>query len=129
MTWVSDANLAAAVSSGGGLGIIGAGAMPAEMLREEVRRAREMTDKPIGVNMIMISPEFEKQTQVLLEEKPDVISLGAVTSTSIISELKDNGIKVMPVVAAVAMARRAEQNGADIIIAEGEPRSARFMKK
>jgi enoyl-[acyl-carrier protein] reductase II len=120
MTWVSDANLAAAVSNGGGLGIIGAGSMPAEMLRDEVRKARELTDKPIGVNMIMINPEFEKQTEVLLKEKPDVVSLGAVTSTSVIPELKDKGIKVLPVVAAVAMARRAEQKGADIIIAEGE---------
>jgi enoyl-[acyl-carrier protein] reductase II len=120
MTWVSDANLAAAVSNGGGLGIIGAGSMPPEMLRDEVRKARELTDKPIGVNMIMINPEFEKQTAVLLEEKPDVVSLGAVTSTSVIPVLKEQGIKVLPVVAAVAIARRAEQKGADIIIAEGE---------
>lgn len=120
MTWVSDASLAAAVSSGGGLGIIGAGAMPAEMLRDEVRKARELTDRPFGVNMIMISPEFEAQTAVLLEEKPAVVSLGAVTSTAIIPTLKEQGIKVLPVVAATAMAKRAEQHGADIVIAEGE---------
>ncbi|RJQ45714.1 MAG: enoyl-[acyl-carrier-protein] reductase FabK [Gaiellales bacterium] len=120
MTWVSDAVLAAAVSNGGGLGIIGAGAMPAEMLREEVQRARELTDRPFGVNMIMINPEFEKQAAVLMEEKPPVVTLGAVTSTSIIPAFKEQGVKVLPVVAAVAMARRAEQHGADAVIAEGE---------
>lgn len=120
MTWVSDAGLAAAVSNGGGLGIIGAGAMPADMLREEVRKARELTDRPFGVNMIMINPEFDKQTEILLEERPPVVTLGAVTSTSVIPVLKEKGIKVVPVVAAVAMARRAEQHGADAIIAEGE---------
>lgn len=120
MTWVSDASLAAAVSNGGGLGIIGAGAMPAEILREQIVQTRELTDKPFGVNLIMITPEFETQVEVLLEEKPPVVSLGAVQSTSVIPVLKEKGIKVIPVVAAVAMARRAEQHGADAIVAEGE---------
>ena len=120
MTWVSDAGLAAAVSNGGGLGIIGAGAMPAELLREEVRKARELTNRPFGVNLIMINPELEQQVSVLLAEKPPVVTLGAVTSTSIIPKLKEAGSKVLPVVAAVAMARRAAQQGADAIIAEGE---------
>ena len=116
MTWVSDAGLAAAVSNGGGLGIIGAGAMPAELLREEVRKARELTNRPFGVNLIMINPELEQQVSVLLAEKPPVVTLGAVTSTSIIPKLKEAGSKVLPVVAAVAMARRAAQQGADAII-------------
>lgn len=119
MTWVSDASLAAAVSNGGGLGIIGAGAMPSEMLREEVARTRELTSKPFGVNLIMINPEFGKQLKVLLEEKPSVVTLGAVQSTEVITKLKEEGIMVLPVVAAVAIARRAEQHGADAIIAEG----------
>ena len=119
MTWVSDASLAAAVSEGGGLGIIGAGAMPAELLRAEIRKARELTSRPFGVNLIMINPEFEPQVQVLLEEKPPVVTLGAVQNTAVIPVLRDQGIRVLPVVAAVAIARRAEQQGADAIIAEG----------
>lgn len=119
MTWVSDASLAAAVSNGGGLGVIGAGAMPAEMLRDEIIQARERTDQPFGVNLIMINPEFEKQMDVVLEEKPPVVTLGAVQSTAVIPVLKEAGIKVVPVVAAVALARRCEQNGADAIVAEG----------
>lgn len=119
MTWVSDAVLAAAVSNGGGLGIIGAGAMPAGMLRDEIRKARELTDRPFGVNLIMINPEFEKQMDMLIQERPPVVSLGAVQSTAAIPRLKDAGIKVLPVVASVAMARRCEQYGADAIVAEG----------
>lgn len=120
MTWVSDANLTAAVSNGGGLGIIGAGAMPADMLRDEIAKTRELTERPFGVNLIMISPEFDAQVAVLLEEKPDVVTLGAVKNTSVIPTLKEEGIRVIPVVAAVAMARRAEKHGADAIVAEGE---------
>jgi len=119
MTWVSDASLAAAVSDGGGLGIIGAGAMPPGMLREEIGRARGLTDRPFGVNMIMITHEFEKQLAVVLAEKPPVVTLGAVQNTAVIPMLREKGIKVLPVVAAVAIARRAEQHGADAIIAEG----------
>ncbi len=119
MTWVSDANLAAAVSNGGGLGIIGAGAMPPEMLREEIIKARELTSKPFGVNMIMITLEFEQQLEVIMAEKPPVVTLGAVQNTAVIPALKEKGIKVLPVAAAVAIARRAEQHGADAIIAEG----------
>jgi len=119
MTWVSDANLAAAVSEGGGLGIIGAGAMPAELLRQEIKKARELTSRPFGVNLIMINPEYEHQVRVLLEERPAVVTLGAVQSTSVIAAFKERGIKVLPVVAAVAVARRVQQHGADAIIAEG----------
>ncbi|MHB1361299.1 MAG: nitronate monooxygenase, partial [Thermoleophilia bacterium] len=119
MTWVSDAALASAVSNGGGLGIIGAGAMPPELLKEEIRKTRELTDRPFGVNMIMITHEFEKQLEVVLAEKPPVVTLGAVQNTAVIPVLKEQGIKVLPVVAAVAIARRAEQHGADAIVAEG----------
>ncbi|MBI5869680.1 MAG: nitronate monooxygenase [Actinobacteria bacterium] len=119
MSWVSDASLAAAVSNGGGLGIIGAGAMPPEILREEIARTRELTDRPFGVNMIMINPEFGDQLEVVMKEKPPVLTLGAVQSTTVIPDIKAKGIKVLPVIAAVAMARRAEQHGADAVIAEG----------
>ncbi len=119
MTWVSDACLAAAVSNGGGLGIIGAGAMPADLLGEEIRRARRLTVRPFGVNLIMINPEFDRQLEVVLAEAPPVVTLGAVKSTSVIPLLKQKGIRVAPVVAAVSIARRAEEQGADAIIAEG----------
>ncbi len=119
MTWVSDACLAAAVSNGGGLGVVGAGAMPPEMLREEIGKARELTDRPFGVNMIMITHEFEQQLEVVLEMKPPVVTLGAVQNTAVIPALKEKGMKVVPVIAAVAIARRAEQHGADAIVAEG----------
>ncbi len=119
MTWVSDAGLVSAVSNGGGLGVIGAGAMPAELLRDEIRKTRELTDRPFGVNMIMITHEFEKQLEVVMAEKPPVVTLGAVQSTNVIPDLKAKGIKVLPVVAAVAIARRAEKHGAVAIIAEG----------
>lgn len=119
MSWVSDASLAAAVSNGGGLGVIGAGAMPPEVLRDEIARTRELTDRPFGVNMVMINPEFEDQLGVVLKEKPAVVTLGAVQSTTVIPDIRAKGIKVLPVVAAVAIARRAEQHGADAIVAEG----------
>lgn len=119
MSWVSDASLAAAVSNGGGLGVIGAGAMPPEVLREEIGRTRELTDRPFGVNMIMINPEFGDQLEVVMKEKPAVLTLGAVQSTTVIPDIRAKGIKVLPVIAAVAMARRAEQHGADAVIAEG----------
>lgn len=119
MSWVSDASLAAAVSNGGGLGIIGAGAMPPEILRDEIARTFELTDRPFGVNMIMINPEFGDQLEIVMKAKPAVVTLGAVQSTTVIPEIREKGIKVLPVVAAVAMARRAEQHGADAIIAEG----------
>lgn len=119
MTWVSDAELVSAVSNAGGLGIIGAGAMPADVLREEIRKTREKTDRPFGVNLIMINPNFDQQVEALLEEKPPVVTLGAMQNTSVITAFQENGTKVVPVVAAVAMARRAEQHGADAIVAEG----------
>lgn len=119
MTWVSEAGLAAAVSNAGGLGIIGAGAMPAELLGEEIRKTRLLTNRPFGVNLIMINPEFERQLEVVLDEAPPVVTLGAVKSTAVISGLKAKGIKVLPVVAAAAIARRAEEHGADAVIAEG----------
>ena len=119
MTWVSDACLAAAVSNGGGLGIIGAGAMPARLLGEEIRKARQLTERPFGVNLIMINPEFEQQLEVVLAEAPPAVTLGAVKNTSVIPLMKEKGIKVAPVVAAVAIARRCEEQGADAIIAEG----------
>jgi len=119
MSWVSDASLAAAVSNGGGLGVIGAGAMPPGVLRDEIVRTRELTDRPFGVNLIMINPEFGDQLEIVMKEKPAVVTLGAVQSTTVIPDIREKGIRVLPVIAAVAMARRAEQHGADAVIAEG----------
>ncbi len=120
MTWVSDATLVSAVSNAGGLGIIGSGAMPPKILREEIQKTRELTNRPFGVNLIMLNPEFDDQLQVVLEEKPVAVTLGAVTLPRPVPVLKENGIKVMPVVAAASIARKWAEKGADAIIAEGQ---------
>ena len=119
MAWVATAELAAAVSEAGGLGIIGAGGMPGEILREEIRKARSLTDKPFGVNIMLMSEFVEEQMKVVLEEKPAVITTGAGNPGVYISDLKSAGIKVIPVVASVALAIRLERIGVDALIAEG----------
>jgi enoyl-[acyl-carrier protein] reductase II len=119
MAWVATAELAAAVSEAGGLGIIGAGGMPGEMLREEIRKARSLTDKPFGVNIMLMSEFVEEQMKVVLEEKPAVITTGAGNPGIYIPNLKSAGIKVIPVVASVALAIRLERIGVDALIAEG----------
>jgi enoyl-[acyl-carrier protein] reductase II len=119
MTRVSDASLVSAVSNGGGLGIIGTGSMSAEMLREEIRKTYELTNEPFGVNLIRQDPRFDEQMMVVLEERPAVVTLGAIDKTEVIGVFKEAGIKVLPVVSTVVMARRCYQYGADAIIAEG----------
>jgi enoyl-[acyl-carrier protein] reductase II len=119
MAWVATAELAAAVSEAGGLGIIGAGGMPGEILREEIRKARSLTDKPFGVNIMLMSEFVEEQMKVVLEEKPAVITTGAGNPGVYINDLKSAGIKVIPVVASVALAIRLERIGVDALIAEG----------
>ncbi len=119
MTRVSDASLVSAVSNGGGLGIIGTGSMSAEMLREEFRKTRMLTTKPFGVNLIRQDPKFDEQMRVVLEERPAVVTLGAIDRTEVIGVLKEAGIRVLTVVSTVVMARRCYQYGADAIIAEG----------
>lgn len=119
MAWVATAELAAAVSNGGGLGFIAAGGAPADVVREQIRKCREMTDKPFGVNVMLMSPTAEEVMQVVIEEKPAVVATGAGNPGKYISALKEAGIKILPVVASVAMAKKMEKDGADAVIAEG----------
>lgn len=119
MAWVATAELAAAVSNGGGLGIIAAGGAPAEAVREQIRKCKSLTDKPFGVNVMLMSPFADEVMQVVLEERPDVVATGAGNPGKYIEPLKEKGIKILPVVASVAMAKRLEKAGVDGIVAEG----------
>lgn len=119
MAWVATAELAAAVSEAGGFGLIAAGGAPAEAVRSQLQKARELTDKPFGVNVMLMSPYADEVMQMLLEEKPAAVVTGAGNPGKYIPALKEAGIKLMPVVASVAMAKRLEKSGADAIIAEG----------
>ncbi len=119
MAWVATAELAAAVSNGGGLGLIAAGGAPADVVREQIRKCRELTDKPFGVNVMLMSPYAEDVMQVIIEEKPAVVATGAGNPGKYMEPLKAAGIKVLPVIASVAMAQKMEKQGADAVIAEG----------
>ena len=118
MAWVADASLAAAVSNAGGLGII-TGACPPEIVREEIRKCKQMTDKPFGVNIMLQAPEVEKIAQIVVEEGVKILTTGAGSPAPFMEMWKAAGIKVMPVVASVALALRIERMGVDAIIAEG----------
>lgn len=119
MAHVATAELAAAVSEAGGLGIIAAGAMPAEALKKEIDKARSLTSKPFGVNVMMMSPYADEVMQLLVKEKPAAVTTGAGNPAKYIPALKEAGVKVMPVVASVAVAVKMERAGADAIVAEG----------
>ncbi|MHB0975905.1 MAG: enoyl-[acyl-carrier-protein] reductase FabK, partial [Candidatus Aquicultorales bacterium] len=119
MAWVSTAELVSAVSNCGGLGVIGAGQMPPDILRDEIRRTKSMTGKPFGVNMMLLHPQIDDLFQVILDEKVPVVTTGAGNPGSYIPALKELGIKVLPVVPAVALAKRMERIGVDAVIAEG----------
>lgn len=119
MAWVATAELAAAVSEAGGLGLIAAGGAPAEVVREEIKKARTLTKKPFGVNVMLMSPFAEDVMNVIIEEKPAVVVTGAGNPAKFIPLLKEAGIKIMPVVASVALAKRLEKSGVDAVIAEG----------
>ncbi len=119
MAWVAEHHLAAAVSAAGGLGIIGAANAPADWVREEIRKAREITSNPIGVNVMLLSPYADEVAQVLVEEKVPVITTGAGNPGKYMEMWKSTGSKVIPVVASVALARMMERGGADAVIAEG----------
>ncbi len=119
MAWVAEHNLAAAVSNAGGLGIIGAANAPADWVREQIREAKKLTDKPFGVNIMLMSPYAEEIAQVVTEEKVAVVTTGAGNPEQYMEPWKAAGIKVIPVVASVAMARRMERCGADAVVAEG----------
>ena len=119
MARIADCHLAAAVSNGGGLGIIAAGGQTAQWLREEIRKTKEMTDKPFGVNIMLLADNVDELMDVVCEEKVKVITTGAGNPGKYIPRLKENGIKVIPVVASVALAKRVERAGADAVVAEG----------
>ena len=119
MAWVATAELAAAVSNAGGLGLIAAGGAPADVVREQIKKARTLTDKPFGVNVMLMSPFSDEVMEVVIEEKPAVVATGAGNPGKYIERLKEAGIKIMPVIASVAMAKRMEKAGADAVVAEG----------
>jgi len=119
MAWVATPKLAAAVSNAGGLGVVGAAAMTPDRLREAIRETKNLTDKPFGVNLIMISPYFQQQLDVVMEEWVPVVTLGAGNPTPHIPKLKERGIKVAPVVSSDSLARMVERAGADLVITEG----------
>lgn len=119
MAWVAEHHLAAAVSDAGGFGLIGAASAPAEVVREEIRKAKELTDKPFGVNVMLLSPHADKVAKVVAEEGVKAVTTGAGNPEKYMELWKAAGIKVIPVVASVALARRMEKYGADAVIAEG----------
>lgn len=119
MAWVADANLAAHVSKAGGIGFIGAANAPAEWVREQIREARKITDKPVGVNVMLLSEHVEEVAQVVAEEKVAAVTTGAGNPAKYMKLWKDAGIKVIPVIASVALARMMERAGADALVAEG----------
>ena len=119
MAWIADGTLAAAVSEGGGLGIIGAGSAPASWVREQIQIAKALTDKPFGVNIMLMSPFADEIAQVVAEEQVAVVTTGAGNPGKYMELWKAAGIKVIPVVASVALAKRMERLGAAAVIAEG----------
>ena len=119
MAWVATHELAAAVSEAGGLGIIGAGGAPASWVREQIRQAKKATDKPFGINLMLMNPEADQIAQIIAEEKVKVVTTGAGNPGKYIRMWKDAGVKVIPVVASVALAKLMERGGADAVIAEG----------
>ena len=119
MAWVAEYHLAAAVSNAGGLGLIGTASAPAEWVREQIREAKKLTDKPFGINIMMISPYADEVAKVAVEEGVAVVTTGAGSPEKYIKMWKEAGIKVIPVVASVAMAKRMQRYGADALVAEG----------
>lgn len=119
MAWVAEYHLAAAASEAGGLGIIGAGGAPAEFVREQIQKAKELTDKPFGVNVMLMNPEADAIAKVIVEEGVKVVTTGAGNPGKYMAMWKEAGVKVIPVVASVALAKMMERAGADAVIAEG----------
>lgn len=119
MAWVAEHHLAAAVSEAGGLGLIGGANAPGEVVRDEIRKARKLTDKPFGVNVMLMSPYADDVAKVIVEEGIQVVTTGAGNPEKYMDIWKAAGVKVIPVVASVALARRMERHGADAVVAEG----------
>lgn len=119
MAWVAEHHLAAAVSEAGGLGLIGAASAPGEWVREQIQKVKERTEKPFGVNIMLMSPYADEVAKVVAEEGVKVVTTGAGNPEKYMKLWKDAGIKVIPVVASVALAKRMERCGADAVVAEG----------
>ncbi|MDY5000147.1 MAG: enoyl-[acyl-carrier-protein] reductase FabK [Lachnospiraceae bacterium] len=119
MAWVAEYNLAAAVSNAGGFGIIGAASAPPEIVREQIRKCKELTDKPFGVNVMLMNPNAEEVAKIVIEEGVKAVTTGAGNPAKYIPMWKEAGVKVMPVVASVAMAVMMERAGVDAVVAEG----------
>lgn len=119
MAWIGTAELASAVSNAGGLGIIGAGHMPPDLLRAEIQKAKKWTDKPFGVNIMLMSPFVKEVMEVVIDERVAVVTTGAGNPAEYLPALKEVGTKVIPVVASVALAKRLVRSGVDAVIAEG----------
>ena len=119
MAWVAEHHLAAAVSEAGGFGLIGAASAPPEIVREEIRKAKELTDKPCGVNIMLLNPNADEVAKIVVEEGIQAVTTGAGNPEKYMPMWKEAGVKVIPVVASVAMAKRMERYGADAVVAEG----------
>ncbi|MCI8775394.1 MAG: enoyl-[acyl-carrier-protein] reductase FabK [Lachnospiraceae bacterium] len=119
MAWVAEYHLAAAVSEAGGLGIIGAGGAPASFVREQIQKVKEITNKPFGVNIMLMNPEADQIAQVVVDEGVKVVTTGAGNPGKYMAMWKEAGIKVIPVVASAALAKMMERAGADVVVAEG----------
>lgn len=119
MAWTATAELSAAVSNAGGIGVIGAGHMPTDLLREQIRLAKTLTDRPFGVNLMLLTPHIDDIVQMVIDERVPMVTTGAGNPGKYMPGLKDAGIKVIPIVPSVALAKRMESIGADAIIGEG----------
>lgn len=119
MAWVAEYHLAAAVSEAGGLGLIGAASAPAEIVREQIRETKKRTKKPFGVNVMLLNPNAEEVAKVIVEEGVKVVTTGAGNPGKFMELWKEAGVRVIPVVASVAMAKMMERAGADAVVAEG----------
>ncbi len=119
MAWVADYHLAAAVSNAGGLGLIGSGGAPASWVKDQIREVKKLTDKPFGVNIMLMNPEADEIAKVIVEEKVPVVTTGAGNPAKYIKEWKEAGVKVIPVIASCALAKMMERCGADAVVAEG----------
>lgn len=119
MAWIAESTLAAAVSNAGGLGLIAGGSAPIDYLRDQIRRCKSLTDKPFGVNIMLMAPNADELAQLVIEEKVPVVTTGAGNPGKYIPAWKEAGIKVIPVIPSVALAKRMERAGADAVVAEG----------
>ena len=119
MAWVAEHNLASAVSNAGGIGLIAGGNAPIDYLRDQIHKCKEKTNKPFGVNIMLMSPNADDLAQLCIDEKIAVVTTGAGNPSKFIPAWKEAGIKVIPVIPSVALAKRMERAGADAVVAEG----------